>query len=57
MQAGDVEKTWANVDKLRADFGYQVQTSVDTGVKKFIEWYLTYYHPGGIGTTFAKTYF
>lgn len=57
MQAGDVEKTWANVDKLRADFGYQVQTSVDSGVKKFIEWYLTYYHPGGIGTTFAKTYF
>lgn len=55
MQAGDVEKTWANVSKLQADFGYQVQTSVDTGVRKFIEWYLTYYRRGGIGTTFAKT--
>jgi len=45
MQAGDVEKTWANVDKLKADFGYEVQTSVDAGVKKFIDWYLSYYHP------------
>lgn len=43
MQAGDVEKTWANVDKLKAAFDYRVQTSVDTGVKKFIDWYLSYY--------------
>jgi len=47
MQAGDVEKTWANVDKLKADFGYEVQTSVDAGVKKFIDWYLSYYDPAG----------
>jgi len=43
MQPGDVEKTWANVDKLKADFGYRVSTDVDTGVKKFIDWYLRYY--------------
>lgn len=46
MQAGDVEKTWANVDKLRADFGYRPHTPVDTGVKKFIDWYVHFYlHP------------
>lgn len=45
MQAGDVEKTWANVDKLKTDFDYRVQTSVDTGVKNFIDWYLSYYDP------------
>ena len=54
MQAGDVEKTWADVDKLKAAVGYRVQTSVDTGVKNFIDWYLSYYRPEDLGTTFAK---
>lgn len=56
MQAGDVAKTWANVEKLKTDFGYRIQTSVDTGIKNFIDWYLSYYHAGGIGTTHANTY-
>ena len=56
MQAGDVAKTWANVKKLKTDFNYQIQTSVDTGIKNFIDWYLSYYHAGGLGTTHANTY-
>lgn len=43
LQPGDVPKTWANVDNLRNDMGYQPTTSVKEGVKKFIEWYKSYY--------------
>lgn len=43
MQPGDVERTWANVDDLIADYGYQPSTDIDTGVKAFIDWYTTEY--------------
>ncbi len=44
MQAGDVEKTWANVDRLDAAFGSPIRTPVDAGVKKFIDWYMRFYN-------------
>lgn len=44
MQPGDVEKTWANVDGLVQDYGYRPKTSINTGVRAFIEWYREYYH-------------
>ena len=43
MQAGDVNRTWANVDVLKRDFGYDPKTNVHEGVGKFIEWYKNYY--------------
>ncbi len=43
IQPGDVEKTWADVDDLIAQFGYKPSTSVDEGVSRFIEWYKGYY--------------
>jgi UDP-glucuronate 4-epimerase len=43
LQPGDVEKTWADVDDLVNDFDYRPETSVENGVKKFMEWYLGYY--------------
>ena len=43
MQAGDVTETWANVDALISNFGYQPGTTIETGIKNFIEWYQTYY--------------
>ena len=43
MQAGDVEKTWANVDGLIHDFDYRPNTSIKTGVANFIKWYKNYY--------------
>ncbi len=43
MQPGDVEKTWANVDDLIADYNYSPNTPIKTGVQKFVEWYKTYY--------------
>lgn len=43
MQPGDVNKTWADVDDLKKDFGYTPQTPIETGVKNFIDWYNNYY--------------
>ena len=44
MQAGDVYQTYADVDELYADFGFRPNTSVDFGLKKFVEWYRGYYN-------------
>lgn len=43
MQAGDVEKTWADVTDLKKDFNYQPNTPIKDGVANFIDWYLTYF--------------
>jgi UDP-glucuronate 4-epimerase len=43
MQAGDVEKTWADVSDLQKDFGYQPSTDITEGVRQFVEWYRSYY--------------
>ncbi|MGO4921017.1 NAD-dependent epimerase [Maribacter spongiicola] len=43
MQPGDVEKTWANVDDLIADYDYRPNTPIQEGVDKFITWYKEYY--------------
>jgi len=43
MQPGDVQATWANVDDLVADFGYQPRISIQEGIDRFIEWYLEFY--------------
>lgn len=43
MQPGDVVKTWADVSELQELIGFQPKTSLDTGVKNFVEWYRHYY--------------
>lgn len=43
MQAGDVPNTWADVSSLSKDFDYMPNTPVDTGVKKFVEWYMDFF--------------
>lgn len=43
MQAGDVPATWADASLLKRLTGYQPQTDVKDGVKKFISWYRDYY--------------
>ncbi|WP_010136885.1 NAD-dependent epimerase [Ochrovirga pacifica] len=42
MQPGDVAKTWADVTELIEDYGYSPNTTVEEGVKKFIDWYKIY---------------
>lgn len=43
MQPGDVVVTYAEVDELMADFDFKPSTSIDIGVKKFVDWYLQHY--------------
>ncbi|MCM4172549.1 NAD-dependent epimerase [Arenibacter sp. TNZ] len=43
MQAGDVEKTWANVDDLIKDYNYRPNTPIKEGVGQFIDWYKKFY--------------
>lgn len=39
MQQGDVERTWANIDRARAELGYAPVTSLDDGLKVFVDWF------------------
>ena len=43
MQPGDVPATYADVDDLIADVGFQPRTSIDEGVARFVEWYREYH--------------
>jgi len=43
IQPGDVEKTWADVSTLKRDYDYDPGTPVETGIRRFIEWYREYY--------------
>lgn len=43
MQLGDVKKTFANVDKAGEYLGFVPTTSIEEGVKKFVDWYVKYY--------------
>lgn len=43
MQPGDVPDTYADVDDLKADVGYEPRTSVEEGVARFVAWYRDYY--------------
>ena len=44
MQQGDVPKTFANVDELIKDYNYKPNTSIQFGVRKFVNWYKMYYN-------------
>ena len=43
LQLGDVPDTWADVEDLVTDVGYQPATPVEEGIKHFVEWYVEYY--------------
>ena len=43
MQQGDVKETNANIKKLEKITGYIPQTSIDEGIKNFIDWYMDYH--------------
>ena len=43
MQKGDVPATWANTDLLKKLTGYAPKTDIKEGIKKFVDWYTTYY--------------
>ncbi|GMN12940.1 SDR family NAD(P)-dependent oxidoreductase [Altererythrobacter sp. MTPC7] len=43
MQPGDVHKTYADIEAIRRDLGYEPTTGVETGVPAFVDWYRTYH--------------
>jgi len=43
MPPGDVPLTYANVDDLIKDVGFKPSTTVESGIKKFVDWYKSYY--------------
>jgi len=45
MQPGDVPVTHADVSALERDFGFRPSTSLQTGLRKFVEWYGDFYAP------------
>ncbi|MGR9053106.1 MAG: NAD-dependent epimerase [Gammaproteobacteria bacterium] len=44
LQPGDVPDTYADVDALIEDVGYQPSTPIEEGIKQFVRWYRDYYH-------------
>lgn len=45
MQEGDVPATWADTSLLHKLTGYQPQTTIEKGIKDFVEWYKDIYKP------------
>lgn len=43
MQPGDVYKTFADINALKNDFGYEPNTSVQKGIGEFVKWFKEYY--------------
>jgi UDP-glucuronate 4-epimerase len=43
LQPGDVVSTYAEVGDLMRDAGFKPQTTLETGIKRFLSWYLEYY--------------
>ncbi len=43
LQPGDVPDTYADVTDLVTDMGYKPNTSVETGISNFVDWYKSYY--------------
>jgi UDP-glucuronate 4-epimerase len=43
MQPGDVRETFADIEPIRRDFGFEPRTSIDEGIPRFVKWYRTFY--------------
>ena len=44
MQPGDVPVTYADVNDLIKDVGFQPNTPLEVGLEKFVSWYKNYHH-------------
>lgn len=43
MQPGDVVMTYADVEDLMRDVGFKPDTPLEVGIRKFVDWYRSYY--------------
>ena len=44
LQAGDVPVSFADVSDLARDVGFAPNTPIETGIRRFVDWYRGYYH-------------
>jgi UDP-glucuronate 4-epimerase len=44
MEPGDVESTFADISAIADLTGFEPKTSIETGIKIFVEWYRKYYN-------------
>jgi UDP-glucuronate 4-epimerase len=44
LQPGDVPATYADIADLTRDFGFKPSVPLETGIRRFVEWYQEYYH-------------
>ena len=44
IKPGDVPATYASTEKLQAAIGFKPETSIQDGLQKFTDWYVTYYN-------------
>ena len=42
MQPGDVPVTYANIDEINKEFGFNPKTNISDGIQKFVDWYVEY---------------
>jgi UDP-glucuronate 4-epimerase len=47
MQPGDVPETYADVDDLAREVGFKPPTPIEEGLRRFVEWYRSYYNVAG----------
>ena len=43
IQPGDVTETYADIEALRADTGYEPKINIEEGISQFVEWYHDYF--------------
>jgi UDP-glucuronate 4-epimerase len=43
MQPGDVRQTYADIEAIRRDLGYEPTTTIEAGVPSFVRWYRDFY--------------
>lgn len=43
MQDGDVKATYADIDAIQADLGFEPTTPIEVGIPKFVAWYRGYH--------------
>ncbi|HKR24823.1 MAG TPA: NAD-dependent epimerase/dehydratase family protein [Allosphingosinicella sp.] len=39
LQPGDVPETFADIDPIRADLGFEPTTTIETGIPRFVRWF------------------
>jgi len=52
LQPGDMPVTYANIDSIKRDFGYQPTTEIEEGLRRFVDWF-RWYHGAGSANSFA----